>query len=85
MLARLQANKYLREWGGEYKFIATIHDSIVVDCPEDAVPIVGKYLKQSFVDVPKLCLSAFGSPFSLPLTAEVQYGPNKKEMVDLVV
>jgi DNA polymerase-1 len=83
LLARLQARKLLREWGGECLLISTIHDSIVADCPSKNVEIVGRLLNQSVEDVPKLCKQVFGYDFSLPLTAEVQYGPNKKEMKDL--
>jgi DNA polymerase I len=83
MLARLEANRRLKEWGGEYRLISTIHDSIVVDCPSDVVSIVGKILFDSIEAVPDLCRKVFKYDFSLPLTSEVQYGKNKKEMVDL--
>jgi DNA polymerase I-like protein with 3'-5' exonuclease and polymerase domains len=85
MLARLEAAKRLREWGGECKLVSTIHDSIVADCPSEFVPIVGKILNDSIEAVPALCKQVFGYDFSLPLTSEVQFGPNKREMVDLVL
>ena len=83
MLARLEANKRLKESGLEYKLISTIHDSIVADCPSRVVSDIGRILNDSIESVPRLCKDVFGYPFSLPLTSEVQYGPNKKEMVDL--
>ena len=91
MLARLQASKLLREYiaaAGVIPsmtpvLISTIHDSIVADCPENQVEIVGKLLNQAVEDVPKLCKQVFKHNFSLPLTAEVQYGPNKCDMKDL--
>jgi DNA polymerase I-like protein with 3'-5' exonuclease and polymerase domains len=84
MLARLEANRRLREWGGEYKLISTIHDSIVADCPNGNVKDVGRILFEAIERVPELCRTVFGYDFSLPLTSEVQYGPNKKDMKDLV-
>lgn len=84
MLARLQARKLLRESGLEALLISTIHDSIVADTPEKNVQAVGRILNQSVEDVPMLCAKVFNYYFKLPLTAEVQYGRNKKEMVDLV-
>jgi DNA polymerase-1 len=83
MLARLQARKLLRESALTAILISTIHDSIVADCPENEVEAVGRILNQAVEDVPKLCKQVFDYDFSLPLTAEVQYGLNKKEMVEL--
>jgi DNA polymerase-1 len=85
MLARLQARKELYRSGliSRALLIATIHDSIVVDCENGCVEEVGRILNQSVEDVPRLCRQVFGYAFSLPLTAEVQYGPNKKEMKEL--
>lgn len=84
MLARLEANKRLKASGLEYKLVSTIHDSIIADCPTSCVGAVGRILYDSIEAVPALCKKVFGYDFSLPLTSEVQYGPNKKEMVDLV-
>lgn len=83
MLARLEANKRLKESGLEYKLISTIHDSIVADAPESCAKDVGKILYDSIEYVPTLCKQVFGYEFKLPLTSEVQIGPNKKDMKDL--
>lgn len=83
MLARLQAAKSIRESGLECLLISTIHDSIVADCPEKNVQAVGKMLNDAVEAVPKLCRQVFGYEFSLPLNAEVQVGPNKKDMKEL--
>jgi len=85
MLARLEARKRLRDWGGEVKLVSTIHDSIVADCPSDCVLHVGRILSESIEAVPALCKQVFGYEFSLPLTSEVQYGPNKKDMKELIL
>jgi DNA polymerase I-like protein with 3'-5' exonuclease and polymerase domains len=85
MLARLQARKLLREHVGVVKsvLISTIHDSIVADCPDEEVELVGRILNQAVEDVPMLCRQTFGYEFSLPMAAEVQFGPNKKDLRDL--
>jgi DNA polymerase I-like protein with 3'-5' exonuclease and polymerase domains len=82
MLARLQASKLIREAGIEALLISTIHDSIVVDTPTKNVEQVAHILKESIETVPSLCKQVFNHNFKLPLTCEVQYGPNKKDMVD---
>ena len=85
MLARLEARKLIRESGLECVLVSTIHDSIVADCPEKNTAAVGYMLNNAIESVPALCHKIFGYNFSLPLTSEVQYGRNKKEMVDLVL
>lgn len=83
MLARLEAAKRLRETDVECLLISTIHDSIVADTPTKNIEIVGRILNESIEAVPQLCKQVFGYDFSLPLTSEVQYGMNKREMKDL--
>jgi DNA polymerase I-like protein with 3'-5' exonuclease and polymerase domains len=83
MLARLEAHKRLKASGVEYALVSTIHDSIVVDTPSGHVGLVAELLRDSVEAVPALCKQVFGYPFSLPLNAEVQYGPNKKDMNDV--
>lgn len=85
MLARLEASKRLKASGLEYRLVSTIHDSIVADCPSNCVMDVGRILSDSIEAVPALCKQVFAYDFSLPLTSEVQYGPNKKEMKDLIL
>lgn len=86
LLARLRAKQLLREYGGLLAvLISTIHDSIVADCPENEVAIVAKLLKQAVDEIPIYCRRVFGYDFTLPMTAEVQYGLNKKEMLDIKV
>lgn len=84
MLARLEARKRIRASGLECLLISTIHDSIVADCPEKNVEAVGRILYDSVLAVPSLCKKVFDYDFKLPLTSEVQYGPNKRDMVELI-
>ena len=83
-LARLEARKNLNASGLEHKLVATVHDSIVADIPEKNLDPVARILMDAVENVPKLCKQVWGYDFSLPLTAEVQYGPNKRDMVDYV-
>jgi DNA polymerase-1 len=83
MLARLEARRRLREAAIVCDLISTIHDSIVADTPSENVELVGKILFDSIEAVPALCKKVFDYDFSLPLTSEVQYGMNKKDMKEL--
>lgn len=84
-LARLRAKQLLRESGIEALLVCTIHDSIIADCRSRDVEAVGRILKQAVEDVPGLCMRIWKYDFNLPLTAEVQYGPNKKDLKDLIL
>lgn len=80
MLARLQAMKELKCARLRALLISTIHDSIVADAPDDEILAVSKILHDSVAAVPELCRKTFGYDFSLPMSSEIQYGPNKKDM-----
>lgn len=89
-LARLEFAKRLRESGIPALLVSTIHDSIVVDCPESNQPRVDKLdenvynvcilLKESIEAVPQLCKDVWKYDFTLPLTCEVSVGKNKRDM-----
>jgi DNA polymerase I-like protein with 3'-5' exonuclease and polymerase domains len=83
MLARLRANQLLEQSGLEALLVCTIHDSIVADTQARNVEAVGRLLKQSVEEVPKLVKQTWDYDFKLPLTAEVQYGMNKADMQEL--
>lgn len=85
MLARLRARRLIIESGLEALLISTVHDSIVVDTPSKNVYNISKILKQSIEEVPSLCHRVFGHEFKLPLTCEIQVGPNKKEMKEIKI
>jgi len=81
-LARLEAKRALRETRIPALLVSTIHDSIVVDTPKENLEQVARILLDSVESVPKLCKEIWDYDFNLPLTAEVQYGSNKRDMVD---
>ena len=82
-LARLECKRLLNESGlKEVLLVCTIHDSIVVDTPSHNLDAVAKILLQCVQSVPALCKKVWDYDFDLPLTAEVQYGKNKGEMLD---
>lgn len=81
-LARLEANRLLVESKLEALLVSTVHDSLVADTYAKNLDAIAKILLQSIESVPALCKKVWDYDFSLPLTGEVSYGPNKKDMVD---
>lgn len=84
-LARIDFHKRLQASGLEAKFICTVHDSLVVDTPEENVYNISKMLKESIEYVPTACRECFDYEFSLPIWCEIQVGPNKFDMKEIKV
>lgn len=63
--------------------IATVHDSIVCDVPDDEVGEVVKLFHEVFDLGPKLFEQWFGVPFNLPLQVEVSIGPNLADLKEI--
>ena len=62
------------------KLVNTVHDSIIIDCKDEHVESLSELMLQVFKDVPKNFEKLFGVEFNLPMKAEVQFGPNWKDM-----
>lgn len=71
-IARVSAKRRLKD---RVLFVATVHDSIVVDSPNKIVYDVCDVLENVFVDIPKNFKAVFGQEFNLPMKSEVMYGP----------
>jgi DNA polymerase-1 len=82
-LARIEFYEAFSASGLEGDFICTIHDSLVVDTIEENCYNISMMLKNAVEKVPTLCKEHFDYDFSLPLTAEVQVGPNKYDMKEI--
>lgn len=85
-IARLETKKrLLQEEGIRAHLVCTVHDSIVIDCHDEDVTRVGRLLFESIERVPELCKQIWNYDFKVPITSEVQYGPNKADMEDLKI
>jgi len=84
-LSRLRAAQLLAERGLEAKLISTVHDSIVASCPSKNTYEVGKILLRSVEELPQMCKKVWNYDLAVPMTAEVQFGPNKFNMQDLKI
>lgn len=82
-LARVKFYSDLVESGIDADFICTIHDSLVVDTPEENVYNVSVMLRNAIEATPQLCEEWFDYKFSLPVWCEIQAGPNKQDMKEV--
>lgn len=80
MLARLSANRRIKDAGIEAKLISTVHDSIVWDTREKNLGAIAAICDGVFTDLHKNIKAVFGYEWVTPMACESKYGPNMKDM-----
>jgi DNA polymerase I-like protein with 3'-5' exonuclease and polymerase domains len=83
MLVRIMAYKRIKKNAklcDVVVFISTVHDSIVVDCPEWAVGEVVNIFHACFADLRKTIYQNFGYDWNVPMDCECKVGLNMKDM-----
>lgn len=80
MIARISLFNRLKALGFKSKLVATVHDSIVIDCPDEEWVQVAALALKCVQDVPSNFERLFKKPFNLALNAEVLYGANLGDM-----
>lgn len=83
MIARISAFNRIKALGIPCKFISTVHDSIVVDCPTEYLQQVANIFYEVFDDLIKNIWKLFKYEWVVPLSCEVKYGPNMKDVTPL--
>lgn len=63
--------------------ISSVHDSIVVDCPQESVAAVVALFNEVFKDAPQLFEQWFKVKFNLPLKCEISVGNNMKDLEEI--
>lgn len=79
-IARVTLANRMKRLGLTSKLCMTVHDSIVIDCPENEWQQVAKLAKDCVKAVPMNFEKLFGKPFNLALDAEVLYGTTLGDM-----
>lgn len=83
MLARISFANRIKKLQWPVLLIQTVHDSIVVDCPNEYVQPVAKLFMEVFRDLQKNIKKLFNYEWVVPLACEVKAGPNQKDMEKL--
>lgn len=84
-LARVIFRKRLKEkpYANLIYLVTSVHDSIIVDCPNELVNEVAKLLYQVFADLQKNIKSIWGYEWKVPLECECKIGMTMKDMTKL--
>ncbi len=57
------------------KLVGTVHDSVLIDAPQETLAPISAMVYNVFRDVPRNFEKLFGIPFDLDLNVEIQAGP----------
>lgn len=80
-LARILAYNELRAISYNGLLISSVHDSLVIDCPDEDVDKVCQMLYNIITRKVSLALrSIWDVSFRLPLHGEISFGPNQKDL-----
>jgi DNA polymerase I-like protein with 3'-5' exonuclease and polymerase domains len=79
-LARVSFARRLKEKGWPVLLVSTVHDSIVVDAPDDYVERVTNLMYQVFDDIPVNIKRLYGINWNVPMACEVKVGKNMLDM-----
>jgi hypothetical protein len=63
--------------------VSSVHDSIVVDAPEELIQDITNLFHQVFDALQMNIYKVFGYEWRVPLACEVKYGPNMKSMTKI--
>ena len=93
-IGRVSMWKRLRKAGLPVLFTSTVHDSIDLDVHPQAAGLdippdvcynsVCKIVKESIEDIPKNYFNLFGTKFDIPLTCEIGWGQNLKDLTIVI-
>lgn len=79
MLARVSFARRLKATGWPVLLVSTVHDSIVVDAPDEYIERVCNLMYQVFDDIPENIYKIFGYKWVLPMDCECKVGLNMKD------
>lgn len=79
-VARVDLAKRLKALGWPVLLVCTVHDSIIIDGPDEYVDGVSELMYQVFDDLIPNIKEIFGYTWTVPMACEVKVGPNFKDM-----
>lgn len=80
MLARVSFARRLKASGIPALLVSTVHDSIVVDGPDETLESVSNLMYQVFDDIPANIKRIFDYDWRVKMSCEVKAGTNMKDM-----
>lgn len=82
-IIRVLMYRLLKEHVPQAKMVCTVHDSILIDTPDDTTAQVVELCFKAFDQFPAAWERIFNCRFNVPLRTEVQIGPNWGDMEEV--
>jgi DNA polymerase I len=82
VIARVLMRREMQRLGLQGVIICTVHDSILIDCPDDEVEGICKLFHKVWSRIPEVFYKMYDVEYNLPCLVEVKYGPNWGDMKD---
>ena len=83
VIARVLMASEIKRQKLKSKLIGTVHDSLLLDCPEDEVKAVVRVFFKVWRNIPRAFEKTFGVPYNIPCRVEVKYGPTWGDMKEM--
>lgn len=83
-LSVVYIDDYIRENNKQSRIVATVHDSIVLDCHPSEIHEMAKITKfiMENLPIPFLTMEWKGEPLKYPIVADLEIGENYNDLVD---
>jgi len=82
-LIRVILYRLLKEFVPQALMVCTVHDSVLIDVPDELAPKVVELCFQAFDLFQERWKQVFGCEFNVPLRVEIQVGPTWGDMKDV--
>ncbi len=79
-IVRVSLAKRLAALDVQHNLVATVHDSVLIDAPQETLAPICKIIYNVFNDVPKNFEKLFSIPFDMKLDVEIKAGPTWGQM-----
>ena len=83
VVARVLAYRRWQALNLEGKFVSTVHDSIVMDVPDNNVKAAARVLYGVFDDLPVAISNYYKVNWNLPMICEIGIGSNMKDLTEI--
>lgn len=83
LIARISAFRRIEALNLPVKFVTTVHDSIVVDCPSAYLQQITDIFYEVFDDLQKNIWKLFKYDWKTPLACECKFGMNMRDMTKI--
>lgn len=82
-VVRAVAKQHMRTRKITGKLISTVHDSVVIDTPDNEIYLIASLFDKIFRDLPILIEKLLGVSWNVPMRCEIKIGKNMLEMTEI--